>query len=55
MRKLLPQATCRERPGPAVPPFDWGTIAQVAATKAKRVLGGVVQAGRRPCGRPKWA
>ena len=45
MRELLPRAACRERPGPAVPSFDWGTIAQVAAAKAKRVPGGVVQAG----------
>ena len=33
------------RPGPGVPPFDWGTVAQVAAAEAKRVLRGVVQVG----------
>ena len=45
MRELLPRVAYRERPGPAVPPFDWATIAQVAATEAKRVPGGVVQVG----------
>ena len=43
------------RPGPGVPPFSWGTIAQVAAAEAKRVLRGVIQVGQRPSGRPKWA
>ena len=55
MRELLPWAACRKRPGPVVPPFDWGTIAQVAAAEAKQVQRGVVQAGQRPRGRPKWA
>ena len=41
MRELFPWAACRKRPGPAVPPFDWGTIAQVATAEAKRVPGGV--------------
>ena len=52
MRELLPWVAHRKRPGPGVPPFDWGTIAQVATAEAKRVLRGVVQVGRRPRGRP---
>ena len=55
MRELLPRAVGRTRPDPGVPPFDWGTIAQVATAKAKRVSRGVVQVGQRPRGRPKWA
>ena len=35
MRELLPRAAGQKRPGPGVPPFGWGTIAQVATAEAK--------------------